>query len=98
MSYDFTILNNTHSIVTVIQAANTFTGGIYGLFIIIIVGVVTYFGLRMFEPTRECLVAATFASTLTSIFLRVLNVVDTMYVTACIILLIGAVVMLINRE
>ena len=96
--YNFTQLDNSTSFITVIQVANDFTGQIFGLFILIAIFLTIYFGLKMYEPTREAFAAATFGVFICAIFLRILDIINNTYFAACIILLIGAVVMLINKD
>lgn len=100
MTYDMSLVNG-NGLIGLLQAANTYTGGLYGLFILVIIGGAVYFGLRggvKGEPSREALSAALFVTTITSVLMTLIGMLDTKYLGASVLLLIGAVVLLFNRE
>lgn len=95
------IANMTGSPVTLFQVANTWTGNLFGIFLLTIITMSTYYGLRggiNGEPSREALTAALFVGAIVSIFFVMLGILDNRFLAATALLFTGALVMLFNRN
>jgi len=102
MSVDITAIQNlTGNPVSLLQVANTWSGNIFGLLLVVIITLSTYYGLRggiRGEPSREALSAAFFVGCVSSVLLVLMSVLDNRFLAASALLLAGALVMLFNRK
>jgi len=99
--YDFGLIENSTSLIQPLQAANTFTAGMLGVFLLMFVTLGIYFGLRSAnggEPTKNIMLATTFASMIVGVFLRLLNILDTRILTGVIVICILAFTIIANLE
>lgn len=101
MSVNITeIINMTGSPVAIFQVANSWTGNLFGILLLTIITMSTYYGLRggiRGEPSREALTAAFFVGSIVSVFFVMLGILDNRFLAATALLFGGALVMLFNR-
>lgn len=101
MAYNMTLLENSTSIIDLMQVSNTYTDGLLGIFLLVIICFSIYYLLRKStgpEPNREVFAAVSFAAAIFSILFRLIGLVQNYVVGACVILFIGALVMLKNKD
>lgn len=82
-------------LVTIINEATNY---LFGVGIIVIVWLIIFSRRRNVTPTREAIVGASWITMLISVFMRVLGFINDWIFSICIVLWIGSIVMLINRE
>ena len=92
-----TLLQNA-TFLGIMQATNTYTSGLFGVFIIVAIGLAMYFGLQQIETQRNSVVGAMFAVFVVSFFLRLLNMINFLVFGAVIILTALAIAFLFNKE
>lgn len=95
------IQNMSGSPVELFQVANTWTGNLFGLFMLVIIIMGIYYGLRgglHAEPSREALAGALFAGAIVSVFFVMLGILDNRFLAATALLLAGSLIMLFNRN
>jgi hypothetical protein len=97
MAYNLSVLDNSTGIVDVAKAANGFTGGLLGILIIVIICLAIYFGLR-FENPKNAFVAASFVAAILSILFRIIGLVNDYVPVVCILLVIGAFALMIQKQ
>ena len=89
--------SGTQTIVTVIQGVNDITQGLFGVFFVLIVGLITY-GMLASEPTRETFVASSFVMMVTAILLGVMGIVEEVTIGLTVAVFVGSLIMLIIRQ
>jgi len=97
MTFNGTSTGSAPIIVEITQGVNDLTGGLVGLFLLIMVFGMVYYRNR-YEPTREALAGAAWVTTLVAVLLRVLGLFDDWYLGICIVLAVGSLIMLVNRS
>lgn len=98
MPYDMSLLQNQTGFLGPIIAANTYTGGLFFLIIIVIIGASLFFALRGQNRNRESFAATMFILTILSGLLTLMGLLDTKLFGGCVILTILSVVFLINKK
>ncbi len=101
MTYNFTLLENSTGLVDVMQVTNSFTDGLLGIFLLIFVTATIYVTLRSSlnnEHAPSAIMATMFAGMILSFLLRTMGLVGGYVVSAMIVLTIGSVAALANRE
>jgi hypothetical protein len=93
MAYNLSVLDNSTGIVDVAKAAN----GLLGILIIVIICLAIYFGLR-FENPKNAFVAASFVAAILSILFRIIGLVNDYVPVVCILLVIGAFALMIQKQ
>lgn len=89
--------SGTGNIGTVLGGVNEITGGLFGVFFLLLVFGVVYFFNRG-EPTREAMVGATFVTMISAIFGFYIGFITDYHLGFAIVAFIGSLVMLINRQ
>lgn len=98
MTYDISLLSNQTSILGLMQVANTYTGDLLGIFLVVIIGVALYLQLNTFAPQRQAIVGTLFVTMIIGLLLTIMGLLPTAFFIVLVILLIGAVVFLINTD
>lgn len=96
--YNMSLLANNTNGLSVVTAANDYTGGIMVLVFLIIIGAALFFALRGDNRNREALVATAFVLMILSIFTALLGWLSPYMVGAFVFLFIGALVALIMKR
>jgi hypothetical protein len=81
----------------VLHGINLVTDGLFGASIVLLVWLLIYFRLRN-EPTREAVIAASFTAFIIAVILSMLGTISDWVFNASLIVFIGSLVMLLNRE
>jgi hypothetical protein len=74
------------------------TNGLIGIAIVMLIWLVVYIRRRHVTPTREAVVGASWAAMIIAFFIRYLDLMNDWSFGVVIVLLLGSIVMLINRE
>jgi hypothetical protein len=74
------------------------TDGLFGIAIVMLVWLVVYMRRRHVTPTREAVTGASWAAMVISFFVRYLELMNDWSFGVVIVILLGSIVMLINRE
>lgn len=83
--------------INVITGVNDITGGLFGVSILVLIWLVVYYRTRG-EPTRESAVAASWVTLIAAVLLRLLGWLDDTYLGICIVLALGSLALLVNRN
>lgn len=77
---------------------NDGTNGLFGVSILLFIALIVYARNRFIEPTKEGITGAAWAALLVSFFLRYLELINDWIFGVTIIVALGSIVMLINKE
>jgi hypothetical protein len=77
---------------------NNATEGMFGIAILLIIWVVIYTRKRNITPTKEAIAGASWVIMLLAIPLRYLTLINDLILIICIVMGLGSIIILINRE